>query len=124
MHPTLIIPPDVNISANAKMSVVLSLNEFIEILRSGGAWDFKKDGNRQNENFGNYHFGVVSAARGLDELDAIMGAGVYQAYSDLRRGGFSNIQWQNAEYYYNDPNDQYWISEGHKDYVRGMYKIK
>ncbi len=103
-------PPGVDIEKNVREAKGMSFKDFINKVKTGGDWDYKKlsdDG--KYENFGNYHFGIVGSAAGFNELTLRAAAGFYQIIS-----GTSD------RYYYfsffDDPKDQYWIMRGIDDY--------
>ncbi len=68
------------------------LDKFVDKVRTGGDWDFKKDkglnkrfGDRMQK-FGNWHFGYVAQAFGFNLVQRMSGAGAYQM---LVQGGGS-----------------------------------
>ena len=66
-----LFPPGVDLMSNIEearqMGGRLSVNEFVEAVRSGGKWDFKSKHGPAYEKFGNWHFGLVAAAFGWSE---------------------------------------------------------
>ena len=107
--------------------------KFYNAVRTGGIWDYKKGGRIEYEPFGNYHFGVVSAAADIPEFVGKLGAGLYQALTDYKIGskdlegidgvieGLKNIQWHNWKDYFDDPRDQRWIEEGYNDFREDFF---
>jgi len=91
--------------------------DFINMVKTGGIWDYKQLNPKLYENFGNYHFGYVSAAFGFPQEFAKLGAGAYQIYS-----GTSRLNWYSS--YFDDPRDQKWIDEGYKDYENNYYNCR
>lgn len=71
------------------------------------------------EDFGNYHFGYMSAAMGVPEAIAVRGAGLYQKYVTPRAykpqygGPFGEAPFGD------NPADQSMIKKGYDDYNRG-----
>jgi len=114
IKPGVLTKPNVNIDmcANSREAKDMTLLAFIKAVETGGKWDYKK-GNSKYENFGNYHFGYIAAAR-YPEFFSKAGAGAYQIYS-----GTSSITYWNS--WFDDPKDQYWIERGYKDYLNNIY---
>jgi hypothetical protein len=56
---------------------------FVEMVRTGGPWDYKNIYGPQYENFGNWHFGVVGSAVFGSEWYIKLGAGAAQVMSDF-----------------------------------------
>lgn len=87
---------------------------FVQHVKTGGPWDYKLQF-RGHYNFngrvlapediGNMHYGYVGRAAGFTRSLLSTAAGAYQIYS-----GTSHLGW--ADSYYDDPNDQAWISYG------------
>lgn len=59
------IPPDVNLRANIAAAQKQSDIEFYEAVRNKGSWDYKQQSPKYQE-FGNWHYGVVSGAAGYE----------------------------------------------------------
>ncbi|WP_179861559.1 polymorphic toxin type 44 domain-containing protein [Bacillus toyonensis] len=89
--------------------------KFVQHVKSGSDWDYKRQFGYGYYNFngrvlaaediGNMHYGYVGRAAGFTRSLLSTAAGAYQIYS-----GTSNFAW--ADSYYDDPNDQAWISYG------------
>jgi RHS repeat-associated protein len=62
------------------------LGFFAYMVRPGGAWDYKKGGNTQYEDFGNFNFGVTGTALGIDSATLLKGAGWAQTYLSTTPG--------------------------------------
>ncbi|KPA19169.1 type IV secretion protein Rhs, partial [Candidatus Magnetomorum sp. HK-1] len=121
LKPPSNIPPEVNrakIQQNIREARRMSYLDFYKAVKSYGKWDYKRS-RRQYENFGNYHFGVAGRAAGFSENILKRGAGAYQIYSGTSRPRFG-WPWGNPPYG-DDPVDQYWITEGVRDYDSGYY---
>ena len=78
-------PPGVNIRRNVAIVGLVSLfgiDDSTMLIAAASApnsiWDFKAHYGSQYENFGNFHFGAVSAAAGLPRGIALRGAGAVQ----------------------------------------------
>lgn len=96
----------------------MSYKDFYNAVRNKGKWDFKQQGGLY-ENFGNYHFGVVSRAIGIPETVACRGAGAAQGVAGTSTGsdwGKWNDIYDVDSSYGDDPNDQKWIKNGVKFY--------
>lgn len=125
-YPGLNMQDSIREAARLHLLGVVGLGIFINNVRSGGKWDFKKDG-RQYEPFGNYHFGVVAAVMfyGLPEETAHRGAGTVQMLVDHRRGvpptGHGCPLDIGPSYYGDQVQDRYWIDQGMQDFADGMY---
>ena len=91
----------------------LGLTAFVGSVWPGSRWDYKKYGREKYEAFGNYHFGVVAAAAGFSEFNTKLGAGLFQASSDLYKYGTIRYDWNT---FFDQPEDQKWIIEGYRDY--------
>jgi hypothetical protein len=105
-----------NIAEAKNMSAI----DFASAVRSGGKWDYKRQG-RQYENFGNYNYGVAGRAAGFDSSTLDRAAGAYQVYS-----GTSSPEWGwpwGDSPYGDDPNDQAWINEGIRDFDNGYWDM-
>jgi hypothetical protein len=118
------VPPGLDIVANIREAKDMSASQFVDAVKSGGKWDFKRQG-KEYEEFGNWHFGVVVRAwtlnareMGLSQLAiddfllelAQRGAGYYQ-----KRTQTSEPQWGSylGEYPYgDDPRDSENIMHG------------
>jgi RHS repeat-associated protein len=83
-----------------------------------GLWDYKYQG---YEDFGNYHYGVTMAAAGYSEYDMLSLAGLFHTIT----GGGSGLGVPFLESPYNDSyKDQYWISQGYRDYKNYYAKYR
>ena len=98
LAPPSIRPDWVNMCSNGEFASTMSLLQFYMAIRSDRFWDYKRIA-LQYENFGNYNFGYVAAAKGFSLTGALSGAGLYQIYS-----GTSQWSWYSS--YFDDPNDQ------------------
>ena len=116
LRPPANVPPNVNMCNNEHVAQNMSFYRFYKAVRSYGKWDYKRL-DKKYEDFGNYHFGYVAAAKGIPELIARMGAGFYQIIS-----GTSSFEYFNS--FFDDPKDQYWIREGYKDYQQNYYNCQ
>ncbi len=120
------VPYDFSYSQNIREASSMSAWDLIKAVKTGGRWDYKRGGHKEHEDFGNWHFGVVTRAwsdsfisRGLFEqsdnafLRNIVqrGAGFYQQFSSGTSD--SDWSWFLARYPYgDDPNDQRFIISG------------
>jgi RHS repeat-associated protein len=79
-----------------------------------GVWDFKSHYGNGNEyeNFGNFHFGVMSAAAGMPGELTLWGAGAVHSDPASAKGSI----WGTAPYG-DDPKDQAWIKNGRTWYL-------
>ncbi|MDE0283558.1 MAG: polymorphic toxin type 44 domain-containing protein, partial [Gammaproteobacteria bacterium] len=81
---------EIDLSAHIAEAEGMSNNDFVLAVQPKGKWDYKyvlrKLGYSSSlrDNFGNFHFGVVAAARGFNLETAMYGAGYYQT---MRQGG-------------------------------------
>lgn len=85
-------------------------------------WDYKQKGAEYQE-FGNYNYGVTARAIGIYGNIPLRGAGWAQ-----KQAGTSLPQWGNwwdwpssSTSFGDDPEDQYWIKEGMRDYDSDYY---
>src|SRR5262249_35021507 len=53
------VPPNMDIVANMREARSMTAREFVDAVKSGGKWDFKRYGRSEYEDFGNWHFGVM-----------------------------------------------------------------
>jgi hypothetical protein len=83
---------------------------FYEQVRNKGPWDFKKNGNRQFENFGNFHYGAVGYAGGIPETVLLRAAGFAQSRAGTHDEKWGD--WYSSEPFGDDPKDQEWIKKG------------
>lgn len=119
----------------ARAMGVGDLEAFYRNSKTGGKWDLKQlcpssitEDSVPCQNFGNYHFGVISAAAGIDWSKtatlggATLGAGVYQVVGS---GGGSKPSWIwprgsilpfVAPPHGDDPWDNFFITMGWMDY--------
>ena len=86
---------NIDIDANLKASRTMSAMQLYDAFKTGGKWDYKNDaavkaavGKNSNlaQEFGNFHFGLIAASRGLGLYFATLGAGAYQVF---KQGGGS-----------------------------------
>jgi RHS repeat-associated protein len=89
----------------------LGLIAFVGSVWPGSRWDYKRWG--PYEDFGNYNFGMVAAAAGFSEFTTKLGAGLFQAGSDIYTYYKIRYGWNT---FFDEPKDQYWITEGYRDY--------
>jgi hypothetical protein len=83
---------NINIDQNVKDARSISTQEWLDRVRSGGDWDYKKSqllidariSSDRLDEFGNVHFGIVANAHGFNLEGSMYGAGAYQV---LRQGG-------------------------------------
>ena len=81
----------------------------------GAPWDYKKDGHREYEAFGNFNFGATGRALGFfeSELTGFAGlAGLMKGTGEIRQNGLPFLSPRNGD----NAIDQYWIREGIKYY--------
>ena len=113
------IPPNTNIRTNISKANNMSKTDWYNHVRNKGPWDYKQLNPKKYENFGNYHYGIVSRANGIPANIAQRGAGWAQL-----RGSNTNPNWGHyldKPPYGDDPKDQYWIEQGILDYDTGYY---
>jgi len=121
-----IIPRNVDIERNAEHANYLKHvshvgmftwiapdKEFYDLVKPGGSWDYKLGG-PEYEDFGNFHFGVVAAAYGIEEEVGLRGAGLVQMKQGHSKGDWGK-PWEDPPYG-DDPRDQYWIKQGYRYY--------
>jgi RHS repeat-associated protein len=123
LMPPPVVPPTIGQSAaqqNANFAQnIYNPQQFYDIVKNGGAWDYKQY-DRSYQDFGNYNFGVTAAATGLFNLRTILqqaGRAQCEAHTSSPKWGRPDL----GPPYGDDPNDQYWITEGWNDYQSGMY---
>lgn len=117
------------------------LQWFYKKVNYGAQWDFKNQNDSdfprqpgenytpEFENFGNWHYGVVGAAAGIQPWMLTNAAGLVQIKNGTAKleyiipNGLLNCdgECQPLVYplslkNYDDPNDQYWINKGIRDY--------
>jgi RHS repeat-associated protein len=120
LRPPPQIPPNVDICDDIEEAKKLGSVGFYDKVKSGGDWDFKKDG-KQYEDYGNYHYGVVGRAAGWAAGTLQRAAGAYQIYSGRSPSGSS---WPLGDPPYGDDFiDHAWINQGMKDYDSGYYDV-
>ncbi|MCL1127395.1 polymorphic toxin type 44 domain-containing protein [Shewanella surugensis] len=83
---------------------------FYEKVRNKGPWDFKKNGNRQFEDFGNFHYGAVGYAGGIPESVLLRAAGFAQSQAGTAKDHWGG--WYQSAPFGDDPKDQTWIRKG------------
>ncbi|MEK1832399.1 polymorphic toxin type 44 domain-containing protein [Priestia megaterium] len=96
---------------------------FYKLVRNGGKWDYKQKyssvryrGKKMSgEKFGNYHYGVVGSALGINRRVLLVAAGVAQ-----KRAG-TGRKFSFRKSYWDDPRDQRMIRKGMRAYKRGRY---
>ena len=112
-------PPGVDINANMQEARRHSGNIlwFIEMVKTGGDWDYKKYGSEYEE-YGNFHYAVVGRAFGLPSYLLRAGAGGYQVITNNQRekDGLEPVPSHGTlliQYPYGDDySDQRWINQG------------
>jgi RHS repeat-associated protein len=117
---------DVDLAANvqeaktmAATGVFSGMVNFYFAVKPGGKWDYKQ-GDKNLEDFGNWHFGVVAAAYGFPRDFALEQAGKAQI-----RAKHSHPEWQRGgPPYGDDPVDQYWIERGYEFYEKNCAHIQ
>ncbi|MDC6117966.1 polymorphic toxin type 44 domain-containing protein [Serratia rubidaea] len=77
-------------------------------VRNGGPWDYKQ-GRRQYENFGNFHYGAVGHAAGIPASILLRAAGAAQILAGTNSPEFKKYP---INSYGDDPIDQVWIRAG------------
>lgn len=82
---------------------------FIGQVKSGGPWDYKKDGHPEMEHVGNFNYGATGKALGFTDELLKGGAGLYQALFGPRSLSFYNS-------WFDDPVDQEMIKQGFEWY--------
>ena len=92
---------------------------FLNKVRPGGDWDYKQ-GCSKWENFGNFNYGVVSAAYGIPLDTALWSGGVVQKGVGTSRDDWGS-PWTGPPYG-DDPQDQYWIKQGYLYYMHVIVK--
>jgi RHS repeat-associated protein len=125
---------------NLAEAMNMSLAEFIDAVRPGGRWDYKiqaddagvVDQTNKYDDSGNYHYGAISAARGMSLEFSLRGAGLAQILAgtsshDYLFGPLSDpldlfpnddVDWGwpwGSPPFADDPTDQRWITEGYRD---------
>ncbi|MGG0369807.1 polymorphic toxin type 44 domain-containing protein [Priestia endophytica] len=87
---------------------------FASKVKTGGPWDYKRKytgsyiyrgNNVKGEDLGNIHYGYVGSAAGFSVTTLKSAAGAYQIKSSTAK-----VKWYST--YFDDPNDQKWISYG------------
>ncbi len=86
---------NIDITRNVADANEMSLQEFVDAVKTGGKWDYKSPknypflvqefGSERMDDFGNVHFGIVAAASGHSLAMSMYGAGQYQAWK--QKGG-------------------------------------
>lgn len=101
---------------------------FAYMVRPGGEWDYKKGGNDKYEDFGNFNFGVVGAALGIDKATLLKGAGWAQTYLSQHPGDGNSMDFvmglievltgvgASQPPYGDQKTDQAWIKKGTRYY--------
>jgi Bacterial toxin 44 len=95
---------------------------FAFMVREGGPWDYKRNGNREYEKYGNYHYGYTGAAVGFS-LDTLLrtGGGV-QIVTSIGPGGTRFTPSQGTPLggapYGDQPEDGEQVRAGFNDYLR------
>jgi hypothetical protein len=79
-----------------------------EQVGTGGAMDYKRGGNKDLRDLGNYNFGYVAYCAGLSEVTAKAMGGGYQILSDTS-------SWEFWDTWFDDPRDQEMIIKGYRD---------
>jgi hypothetical protein len=119
------IPPSVDIDENIKEAEAHKSNYlwFYEQVHNKGPWDYKQQG-REYADFGNFNYGVTGTAAGFTEAALLRIAGWAQVQAGTSRPewGVPVTLWQallgvgGQAPYGDDPQDQYWVSQGIKYY--------
>ena len=86
------------------------LKWFRDQVRSGGPWDYKKNGHPEMEHVGNFNYGATGSALGVPGNILERMAGYYQWHSGTRESENGYFWWK--EPYGDDPIDQYYINKG------------
>ncbi|WP_119395835.1 polymorphic toxin type 44 domain-containing protein [Salinibius halmophilus] len=78
----------------SKEWAIAGLLEFVEYVETGSEWDYKtiiddSFSEKDRDDFGNWHFGIVAGAYGFNLEQSMYGGGVYQV---LKQGGGSPIE--------------------------------
>jgi len=79
---------NIDLRKNALEARNMSLQEFLKHVSSGGDWDYKinqgvlsaKVSDKERDDFGNFHFGMVARMFGFNLITSLYGAGSYQTY--------------------------------------------
>lgn len=109
-------PPGVSLSNNMMIArfhygpSALTYLWFYKQVRGHGPWDYKNILGRQYENFGNFHFGAVGIAAGIQPEILSRAAGLAQILAGTSDPGFKN--YQGPDSHGDDPTDQTWIRAG------------
>lgn len=94
--------------------------KFADRVQPGGKWDFRKYEEKDLfEDFGNYHFGIMAAAIGINICTALAAGGLVKAAVDIQNSKFPTGDMQS---YLDDARDSKWIQEGMKAYFSKEYK--
>jgi RHS repeat-associated protein len=83
-------------------------------VKNSGPYDYKQDKTGNYENFGNFNFGAVGAALGIDLSTLLKGAGFAQQRAGTSRPAFG--VWHGPPPYGDDPRDQEMIKRGYEYY--------
>ena len=81
------------------------LKWFRDQVRSGGPWDYKKNGHPEMEHVGNFNYGATGSALGFSETTLKIAAGGYQVST-------GNYNFSDFATFFDDPIDQYYINNG------------
>lgn len=94
--------------------------EWFQRVRPGGAWDFKRHGHREYEQFGNEAYGVTGKSLGLPDGVLKRGAGWAQETFNEPGHGYDPRwgHWWEGAPYGDDPADQRDIQTGIEFYDR------
>jgi RHS repeat-associated protein len=121
--PLPLIPPVPDFVAKAGR-----IGFFAYMVRPGGEWDYKKGGNDKYEDFGNFNFGAVGAALGIDKATLLKGAGWAQTYLSQNPGDGNSMDFvkglievltgigASQPPYGDQKTDQAWIKKGMRYY--------
>lgn len=118
------MPPGVDIEANIGLAAAMSTKGkvalyawFYEIVKTGGDWDYKKDGNGQYEEFGNWHYGLVGRAAGIPLEVLLAAAGANHLENNLVPNIRKSLRGEKTTSidapYGDDWRDTYWIRQGY-----------
>jgi hypothetical protein len=114
------VPPGVNIAAHIQQAKNMRAYDLLEAFKTGGKWDFKWRYGKEYEDFGNWHYGLVTSALRLRDVVALTAAGAYQMKSGTSPHGkeLSNLEMLRIlltdPFYGDDPKDQAQIQNGYK----------
>ncbi len=94
---------------------------FVDQVRNKGPWDYKQRG-QQYQSFGNFNYGAVAGAYGLNLEQAKRGAGWAQSRAGTSTPAWGT--WSGEAPYGDDPRDQAEIERGYQYYRCNCWKRK